>query len=164
MPKPNGRNRYNNAPQNDRRKHFGNIFFLQYKNILFETKYLFTEHDDRTDRKVRFNNYFKPGKFDKKNINWGESLRHHLEDEDIDMMASSSARARNLSRVGYGRKGGRTGSPAPKDSGSKKRKLFEGPTNWYRVLVCVLYKLTNILLTGFFYSYLTETNMTKIMF
>lgn len=107
--------------------------------IIEYVRFFFAEHDDRSDRKVRFNsnsNFFKKNnKYNNKGKkDWGESLRHHFEDEDIDMAASSS-HARNISKRGghIGRKGGRTGSPAPGDG--KKKKLFEGPTSWYKVIL-----------------------------
>lgn len=52
---------------------------------------------------------------------------------------TSGAHARYISQRGRGRKGGggRVGSPAPK-GGPGRRKLFEGPTNWYKVTVSFL--------------------------
>lgn len=60
-----------------------------------------------------------------------------MEDEDIDMGQSGTSRqAKFVVQRGRGKKGGigggRSGSPAPKGG---RRKLFEGPTSWYKVTV-----------------------------
>lgn len=51
--------------------------------------------------------------------------------------SSGPGHIRYISNKGRGRKGGgRVSSPAPKGAGGR-RKLFEGPTNWYKVTVSV---------------------------
>lgn len=65
-------------------------------------------------------------------------MRSLLEDEDIEMsgMGPSTGHARFISQRGRKGNRGRTGSPVPK--GGYRRRLFEGPTNWYKVTVRVL--------------------------
>lgn len=100
---------------------------------------MYVEHDDRSESTRRVS--FKPSRAQynqQRNRNWEQTIRAHLEDEDIDMggTTSGSGHVRYISNKGRGRKGGggRVGSPAPKGQGGK-RKLFEGPTNWYKVMV-----------------------------
>ncbi|XP_050298409.1 nuclear RNA export factor 1-like isoform X2 [Anthonomus grandis grandis] len=87
--------------------------------------------DYRNDRRVTF----KPsggsrhgGKFGK-NKDWSNAIRSHLEEEDIDMnLQGGSGKS---FKKNYGKKkGNRPGSPAP-----GPRRLFEGPTGWYKVSI-----------------------------
>lgn len=112
------------------------MFFLKSVCLL--------EHDDRRENRRRVS--FKPGHFNKnKNKDWESSIRQHFEDEDIEMGAvsgPSGVHARYLAQRSRGRKGGggRVGSPAPKGGGDRsggRRKLFEGPINWYKVTVSI---------------------------
>lgn len=103
------------------------------------------EHDDRSDQPRRVS--FKPSRIDNvqtRNKNWEHTIRAFVEDEDIDMGGPSNIS--NMNSVRYvsnnrrgGKRGGwqRTGSPAP--ATGRVRKLFEGPTNWYKVIVSVLF-------------------------
>ncbi|XP_060522572.1 nuclear RNA export factor 1 [Cylas formicarius] len=73
---------------------------------------------------------FKPGRQGGNQYSrnhWGNALREHLEDEDIDMGISSGARHRFRS----GKKKGRKGSPGP----AQFRKLLEAPSGWYKVMI-----------------------------
>lgn len=95
--------------------------------------FLFVEHDTRVEtggntRRVTF----KHSRFGNKKghqKDWTNSLRCHLEDEDVDMGASGFSGHKKFFKKG----GGRPGSPAPRKGG--KRKLLESPTNWFRVTV-----------------------------
>ncbi|XP_019881507.1 nuclear RNA export factor 1 isoform X2 [Aethina tumida] len=83
---------------------------------------------------------FKQGRFghksDYQKKDWSETIRAHLEEEDIDMggAAGVGTAYRNNKKFGKGggrNKGGRrSGSPVP-----MRRKLVEGATSWYRVSV-----------------------------
>ncbi|XP_044758210.1 nuclear RNA export factor 1-like [Coccinella septempunctata] len=90
----------------------------------------YSEHDFRSsggERRVSF----KTSKFKKNKGNakdWSSSVRAHLYDEDIDIDMGASGPSKTNNR--YNKKGNRSGSPAPKHS---KKKLWEGPTSWYRV-------------------------------
>ncbi|XP_045476464.1 nuclear RNA export factor 1-like isoform X2 [Harmonia axyridis] len=91
----------------------------------------YSEHDYRStggERRVSF----KTSKYKKNNKgnvkDWSSSIRAHLYDEDIDIDMGASGPSKSNNR--YIKKGNRSGSPAPKHS---KRKLWEGPTSWYRV-------------------------------
>ncbi|XP_031353729.1 nuclear RNA export factor 1 isoform X2 [Photinus pyralis] len=107
MPKP---GKYNNPPW---KKQFNN------------------EHDSRGNEfnnhrrgtGLHTNGHFKPAK---KNWNphWGNALRAHLDDEDIDMGVSNFERQKKPIRGNkrHGTSGGRG-----------RRKLLESPTNWFRV-------------------------------
>ncbi|CAH1116234.1 unnamed protein product [Phaedon cochleariae] len=85
---------------------------------------------DFADRRVHFKSNRGGGRKDNKGRDWGNALREHLQDEDVDMgfSASGSGRSNKFNNRG---KRGRKGSPMPPSNG--KRKLMEGPTNWYKV-------------------------------
>ncbi|KAF5288344.1 hypothetical protein FQR65_LT12079 [Abscondita terminalis] len=107
MPKP---GKYNNPP-----------WKKQYNN----------DHDTRVNgpeltRRVTFkhNRHGKKGK----QKDWTNSIRTHLEDEDVDMGTTSFDRQKKM----YNKRGGRHGSPIP-DKMGPKRKLLESPSNWFRV-------------------------------
>lgn len=103
--------------------------------------FLLPEHDDRNDQPRRVS--FKPSRFkqQERNKNWEQSIRSFVEDEDIDMGGPSNVtnpiRYTNNNRRGKRGSWQRTGSPAPTGPGGR-RKLFEGPTNWYKVIVSVV--------------------------
>lgn len=113
---------------NKSNRHRGQNWHSERKN--------YGDHDDRSEIPRRVS--FKPSRLNNKqqrNRDWESTIRLHLEDEDIDMGGTSSGpgHIRYISNKGRGRKGGgRVSSPAPKGAGGR-RKLFEGPTNWYKV-------------------------------
>ncbi|CAH0564866.1 unnamed protein product [Brassicogethes aeneus] len=86
-------------------------------------------------RRVSFKQGRHGGKSDHpRNKDWGETIKWHLEEEDIDMGGSSGNYRNNRFNKFNGRggkKGKRGGSPAP----LAKKRLMEGATNWYRVSV-----------------------------
>ncbi|XP_074032061.1 nuclear RNA export factor 1 [Leptinotarsa decemlineata] len=91
------------------------------------------QKDDRysradRDRRVTFKQNNRHGGKNK-GRDWSGALREHLQDEDIDMGFSAGSSKTN--RYNNGGRKGRKGSPMP--TGNVKRKLLEGPTNWYRV-------------------------------
>uniref|UniRef100_V5I800 Uncharacterized protein n=1 Tax=Anoplophora glabripennis TaxID=217634 RepID=V5I800_ANOGL len=98
----------------------------------FENKQTWIKHDRERDRDRRVT--FKPNRFGgQKNHNrdWSNAIREHLQDEDVDMGVSSGS-GRNFINKKYNKgKKGRKGSPIP----NSRRKLLEGPTNWYKVSV-----------------------------
>lgn len=134
MPKPGNKHKGQKWHQEGRPKYNGkeNCFFLRLRHTCF------SEHDDRRDNTRRVS--FKRVQLGVgRNKDWDTTIRRHLEDEDIDMAGMSGpsgGHARYISQRGRGRKGGRAGSPAPKRGGPVgRRKLFEGPTNWYKITV-----------------------------
>ncbi|VEN42801.1 unnamed protein product [Callosobruchus maculatus] len=89
----------------------------------------YRQHDNR-DRRVTFKfNHRQGGRKD--NVrDWTSAIREHLQDEDVDMgISSNSGRVINNKKFNKKKKGGRKGSPVP------VRKLLEGPTGWYRVII-----------------------------
>ncbi|CAG9835063.1 unnamed protein product [Diabrotica balteata] len=112
-------------------KHFNRNRPLSWSNN--NVVFIERNNSDR-DRRVTFkSNRDRPDRRDK---DWSNAIRSHLEDEDIDMGISpgSSKNVRfnkNKNRGGGGGGGGRgrQGSPAP----IAKRKLLEGPSSWYKV-------------------------------
>ncbi|KAK4874726.1 hypothetical protein RN001_014086 [Aquatica leii] len=108
MPKP---GKYNNPPW---KKQYNNDYDARVNNT------------DNT-RRVTFkhNRHGKKGK----QKDWTNSIRAHLEDEDVDMGTTSFDRQK---KIYNNRRGGRHGSPIP-DRMGPKRKLLESPSNWFRV-------------------------------
>lgn len=81
------------------------------------------------DRKVTFKNHRdKQDRRDHKD--WSNAIRSHLEDEDVDMGFNAGS-SRNIKHNKSKKNGGRSrqNSPPPYN----KRKLMEGPSNWYKV-------------------------------
>lgn len=79
------------------------------------------------DRRVHFKSY-KQGGNKGYNRDFGNAVREHLQDEDVDM-GGSSGPGRNYNKKFTKAKRGRKGSPAP----NGRRILLEGPTSWYKV-------------------------------
>lgn len=100
-----------------------------------------SEHDERsvgTDNSRRIP--FKHKRFGNKGHqkDWSNSIRAHLEDEDVDMSGTSFGyQKKHYHNNNNRRGGGRPGSPAPNKIGMK-RKLLASPTNWYRITVSFL--------------------------
>lgn len=112
-------------------------FFQTFiKSLVIFNFYLYfflPEHDFRSvdsDRRVNFKTnrtFNKP----LQNKDWSNSVRHYLQEEDIDMGAQNiNGRVVNNKNR---RKGGRQGPPQP--NRHMKRKLLGGPNNWFRVIV-----------------------------
>ncbi|XP_045460288.1 nuclear RNA export factor 1-like isoform X1 [Harmonia axyridis] len=105
---------------------------MSKKNLIKPSswKNQYSEHDYRSsggERRVSF----KTSKNKKKKGNvkdWSTSIRAHLYDEDIDVDMGTSRPSKSNNK--YHKKGNRSGSPTPKHS---KKRLWEGPTSWYRV-------------------------------
>lgn len=105
------------------------------------------EHDNRSvdnNRRVSFkkNHYGQKGP----QRDWGQSIRAHFENEDIDM--GGLAGSGKVFRSNRGK--GRPGSPAPRQMRKNmmdpkmRRKLMESPSGWYRVAVGVNLTFTAI--------------------
>ncbi|KAF5277675.1 hypothetical protein FQA39_LY18444 [Lamprigera yunnana] len=73
---------------------------------------------------------FKPNRYRNKGRqkDWTNSIRSHLEDEDVDMGSSTFDRQRKI----YNKQGGRSTSDKPGAS-RFRRKLLDSPSNWFRV-------------------------------
>lgn len=95
---------------------------------------ILAEHDVRGGENTR-RVTFKQSRYGKKGPqrDWSDSIRAHLDEEDIDMGSSASISNRRKSFHQKRGGGNRPGSPAPF---KPKRKLMESPTNWFRVTVC----------------------------
>ncbi|XP_028128497.1 nuclear RNA export factor 1 isoform X1 [Diabrotica virgifera virgifera] len=111
-------------------KHFNRNRPLAWSNnnVFIEQR---SNSDRDRDRRVTFkNNRDRPDRRDK---DWSNAIRAHLEDEDIDMGigpgSSKNVRFNKNKNRGGGGGRGRQGSPAP----IQKRKLLEGPSSWYKV-------------------------------
>ncbi|KAG5895804.1 hypothetical protein JTB14_028508 [Gonioctena quinquepunctata] len=82
------------------------------------------------DRRVTFKSNRYGGKKDNnRGRDWGNALREHLQDEDVDMGFSAGSSKTN--RFNNGGRRGRKGSPMP--LAKTKRKLLESPSHWYKV-------------------------------
>lgn len=93
---------------------------------------------DAEKRRVSFKKTSHNNRIGKKfNKDWGNSLRAHLEDEDVDMGQEAGASSNNPHKWRRntkfnGKPNKRFGSPAP----TGRRKLIEGPGGgWYKVTV-----------------------------
>ncbi|XP_056641842.1 nuclear RNA export factor 1-like [Diorhabda sublineata] len=81
------------------------------------------------DRKVTFKNH-KNKSNRRDNRDWTNAIRSHLEDEDVDMGINAGS-SRNIKLNKSKKSGGRSRQSSP--SPHNKRKLLEGPSNWYKV-------------------------------
>ncbi|KRT79098.1 hypothetical protein AMK59_7798 [Oryctes borbonicus] len=89
------------------------------------------EHDFRSDNAHSVQFKKKHVRTDRYQKDWTDAVRSHFAEEDIDM---SNVNIKNISTKKYLKKH-RSASPMPHTKVGSKRKLLEGPTGWYRVIL-----------------------------
>lgn len=89
------------------------------------------EHDFRSDNANSVQFKTKHVRTDRYPKDWSGAVRSHFAEEDIDM---TNVNVKNISTKKYLKKH-RSASPMPHMKVGSRRKLLEGPTGWYRVIL-----------------------------